>query len=147
MITIVQATLEHIEQLTIAFEAYRKFYKREANKKLAQNFLEERIQKKESIIYIALDENNNLLGFTQLYPLFSSTRLKKAWQLNDLFVHEAARGQGISKGLINKAKELTIATKACVLMLETEKNNIIGNKLYKATDFQLETNNFYYWTP
>lgn len=147
MISVIQATKDHIEQLTEAFEAYRVFYRKEPSEDASRDFLSERISKNESVIYIALSEKKEILGFTQLYPSFSSTRLKRAWILNDLFVHKHSRGQGISKALINKAKELTRSTNSCVLMLETEKDNVIGNSLYKATDFKLETNNFYYWTP
>ena len=69
------------------------------------------------------------------------------WILNDLYVDKSFRGQKISLKLIDKAKELTIQTKACGLMLETEKDNLIANKLYLRSEFELEKNNFYFWSP
>ncbi len=85
-----------------------------------------------------------MVGFVQLYPLFSSTRMEKLWLLNDLFVIPNFRGKGISVELINQAKQLVKQTGACGLMLETEKNNIIGNNLYLKTGFVLSEGSNYY---
>ncbi|PZP43428.1 MAG: GNAT family N-acetyltransferase, partial [Pseudopedobacter saltans] len=113
----------------------------------ASSFLKERIENADSVIFVAEDESKNLVGFTQLYPLFSSTRMKKLWLLNDLFVHSDFRGKGISVALIEKTKELCQKTDACAVMLETAKSNKIGNNLYPRTGFLLNTeSNFYEWT-
>jgi GNAT superfamily N-acetyltransferase len=72
--------------------------------------------------------------------------MKKFWLLNDLFVHPEFRGNGISIGLIQKAKDLVLESKACGMYLETEKSNLIGNHLYPKTGFELNTSvNFYEW--
>jgi len=72
--------------------------------------------------------------------------MKRLWLLNDLFVHQDARGHGISKLLIERAKQLAKDTNAAGLMLETEVSNHIGNQLYPATGFKLnEASNFYDW--
>ena len=73
-----------------------------------------------------------MTGFTQLYPLFSSTRMKRYWLLNDLFVNENHRGKGHSKALIESAKELCRETKACGILLETDKTNEIGNNFIQV---------------
>ena len=72
--------------------------------------------------------------------------MKRMWLLNDLFVDPNYRGQGISKMLINQAKDLCQKTNACGVLLETETTNDIGNNLYPAAGFELEANNFYFWT-
>ncbi|AQX83672.1 GNAT family N-acetyltransferase [Elizabethkingia bruuniana] len=141
------ATLHDLESLTIIFEKYRDFYKKTADYETAKSFLEERISRNESVIYIA-EVDQKVVGFTLLYPLFSSTRMKKLWILNDLYVEEEYRQKGISVALIDKAKELCRETGACQLSLETSKTNRVGNNLYPKTDFQLDTeSNFYYWAP
>jgi len=146
MMKIKRATLDDLAELVIAFEAYRIWYRKEPNLEEAKQFLKERIENKESVIFIATD-SNKVLGFTQLYPLFSSTRMKRLWLLNDLFVHPEHRGKGISKDLIDAAKNLCRQTNGCAVMLETEISNEIGNKLYPATDFELNSShNFYEWT-
>lgn len=144
---VILATQEHLDGLVEIFEAYRSFYRKGPNPQEARSFLEQRMSKSESIIYIAMDDQNKLMGFTQLYPSFSSTRLNSIWILNDLYVDQEHRGKGISKALISRAKELVIETKSQALLLETEKDNSIANQLYIATGFQLETNNFYFWEP
>ena len=91
-------------------------------------------------------EEGDLVGFVQLYPLFSSTRMKKLWLLNDLFVVENFRGKGISKQLIEKCKDVCDDTGACGLMLETAKTNKTGNSLYVKTGFILDADhNYYSW--
>ena len=87
------------------------FYRKESNLEGAKGFLIERILKKESVIFVALLEEK-LVGFTQLYPLFSSTNMMPIWLLNDLFVAKEHRGKQISKGLIKAAQEHCKITKA-----------------------------------
>jgi GNAT superfamily N-acetyltransferase len=142
-----KATIDDLPQLSNLFDRYRVFYKKQSDLAAANNFLSERIINKESEIYVAESEDEKLVGFTQLYPLFSSTRMLRLWLLNDLYVQEAYRGKGISKQLIEAAKQLTKDTNACGMLLETAKDNTVGNQLYPATGFTAEENsNFYFWT-
>ena len=142
-----KATLEDLDSLSELFDAYRTFYHKSTDLEGAKTFLEARISNKDSEIFVAENPVNKLLGFTQLYPLFSSTRMKKYWLLNDLFVHPDARGNGISVALIQKAKILVVESNACGMYLETDKTNLIGNNLYPKTGFKLNTTaNFYEWT-
>lgn len=141
-----RATESDIDQLSRLFDDYRIFYENPADIEKAKKFLLERIQNKESEIFVAENGNNELVGFVQLYPLFSSTRMRRLWLLNDLFVNKDFRGQGISVLLINASKELCRETNACGLMLETAKSNIIGNELYPKTGFSLDLeHNYYSW--
>jgi GNAT superfamily N-acetyltransferase len=145
MATIRNATFSDLENLTDLFEGYRAFYQKQPDRAAARQFLQERMEHRESVIFIAL-EGETALGFTQLYPLFSSTRMKRLWLLNDLYVAPEHRGKGISKLLLERAKELARDTGACEVMLETAKTNDIGNRLYPAAGFELGTDfNWYHW--
>ena len=145
MIQIKRAHQGRLNELVHLFDAYRMFYKKESNLEGAKHFLSERMQQKESIIFVALMEEK-LVGFTQLYPLFSSTNMMPILLLNDLFVAKEHRGKQISKGLIKAAQEHCKITKANGISLETEKNNIPGNALYPKMGFTLDQeHNFYYW--
>ncbi|MFT4536969.1 MAG: GNAT superfamily N-acetyltransferase [Saprospiraceae bacterium] len=147
MITIKNATLDDLELIAPLFDAYRVFYRKESDLEAARSFIKERISNGESIIYLALF-SEEAVGFTQLYPIFSSTRLKRVWLLNDLYVDKNHRGKGISKLLLEKSKQLTIDTNAAAVILETEKSNIIGNQLYPSVGFTVEDDvNHYYWEP
>ena len=142
-----EAKLSDLKNLSVLFNSYRMFYGKKFDLKVAEEFLRSRIKKKDSKIFVC-DFNNELSGFVQLYPLFSSTRVSKYWLLNDLYVDVNKRGKGFSKFLIERSKELVIESKACGMMLETEKSNDIGNKLYPSTGFKKnELSNFYEWIP
>ena len=128
------------------FDAYWVFYKNESDVVAAKNFISERMDNNDSEIFVAENSDHRLVGFVQLYPLFSSTRMKKLWLLNDLFVNPEFRSKGVSVNLIDKSKQLVKETKACGMFLETEKSNFIGNNLYPKTEFKLnEGSNYYEW--
>ena len=142
-----EAKLSDLENLSDLFNSYRMFYGKKSDLKVANEFLRSRIENKDSKIFVC-DLNNELSGFVQLYPIFSSTRVSKYWLLNDLFVDIKKRGKGYSKLLIDRSKELVIESKACGMMLETEKSNDIGNMLYPSTGFKMnKLSNFYEWVP
>lgn len=143
---IVEATLEQMDELAALFNAYRMFYRKPDDPEGAKIFLSERMKQKESIIFIAVENDGTVTGFVQLYPLFSSTRMKRWWLLNDLFVRPDFRRNGISRLLIERCKALAMETGAAGLSLETEKSNHIGNQLYPDAGFELDTeHNFYFW--
>ena len=137
---------DDLRGLSELFNEYRVFYGKEPDREAASIFLEQRIVNSDSEIFVAENEMKSLIGFVQLYPLFSSTRMKKLWLLNDLYVAESHRGSGISVLLIDRAKSLCIETDACGMILETAKTNGIGNNLYIKTEFSLDAeHNFYSW--
>lgn len=141
-----EAKQEDIIQLVLLFDGYRVFYRKESDVDQATIFLNKRLQEKDSQIFICENKEGTLTGFVQLYPLFSSIRMKKLWLLNDLFVDPKYRGNGISKMLIERSKQLVKETSACGMFLETEKSNTIGNNLYPDTGFVLNSgSNFYEW--
>ncbi|MBW0160364.1 MAG: GNAT family N-acetyltransferase [Sediminibacterium sp. Gen4] len=146
MDTIVRtAVIKDIDQLTILFEAYRIFYGMHPDAKEARKFLEERLTKGDSVIILS-ECNTIISGFLQLYPIFSSTKMKRLWLLNDLFVDKELRRKGCSIKLIKAAQEFCIQTNACGLLLETEKTNFAANRLYQKLDFQVDQNhNYYTW--
>ena len=146
MAEIRKASMEDVDAVAQLFDDYRVFYKYPSDIDSARKFLTERISNNDSEIFICFNDVNTAVGFVHLYPLFSSTRMKKLWLLNDLYVHEQYRGKANSIALIEKAKELCKSTNACGLMLETAKDNMVGNNLYPKTGFQLDNDhNYYSW--
>ena len=144
--TIRAATISDLDQLSKLFDPYRVFYRKKSDITSAKNFLTERLNEKDSEIFIAENNKKSLVGFVQLYPLFSSTRMKKLWLLNDLFVDAEYIGQQVSKQLIDRGKKLVRDTSACGMFLETEKTNNIGNNLFPKAGFSLNKNsNYYEW--
>tara|TARA_B100001939_G_C16694528_1_gene510156 strand:- start:368 stop:706 length:339 start_codon:yes stop_codon:yes gene_type:complete len=105
-----EARLTDLKNLSVLFNSYRMFYGKKSDLKVAEEFLRSRIEEKDSKIFVC-DFNNELSGFVQLYPIFSSTRVSKYWLLNDLYVDVKKRGKGYSKLLIEKSKELVVESK------------------------------------
>lgn len=141
-----KATITDVYELAELFDQYRIFYHKNSDIPAAEKFLAERIKNKDSEIFVA-ENDGKLVGFVQLYPLFSSTRMKRYWLLNDLYVNESYRGNGYSKALIEEAKKMAKSSDACGILLETGKSNDIGNKLYPACGFEIYNEvNFYEWT-
>ena len=146
MIKIRKATISDLKSVVKLFDQYRVFYEKPSNEDKAEIFLYERMTQNDSQIFVAETDGNQLVGFVQLYPIFSSTRMKKLWLLNDLFVEKEYRGKGISKKLIDISKELCRQTNSCGMILETAKTNIIGNELYPKVGFNLDKeHNYYSW--
>ncbi|TXL02993.1 GNAT family N-acetyltransferase, partial [Methylococcaceae bacterium CS1] len=125
---------------------YRNFYKCERNNELAVEFISKRIEFEDSLILIAVDESKPLLtivGFTQMYPLYSSTAMKKLWLLNDLFVLKDYRKKGIAKKLIENNKQVAQTSGARGLFLETESTNEVAKNIYSNEGFIKNKNIFY----
>uniref|UniRef100_A0AAU6WMB9 GNAT family N-acetyltransferase n=1 Tax=Chryseobacterium endophyticum TaxID=1854762 RepID=A0AAU6WMB9_9FLAO len=130
-----KATLQDIGQLSELFDQYRIFYHKDSDLPAAGQFLTERIENRDSEIFVAESEGK-LVGFVQLYPLFSSTRMKRYWLLNDLFVQKSDRGKGFSKELIEKAKDMAKLTDACGILLKPENPTILETNYIHPADLK-----------
>src|SRR5690242_1831242 len=102
-VQVTRATVDDIETVAPLFDAYRQFYQQPSDLDGARAFLAERVGRDESAIFLALLDDGTPAGFTQLYPIFSSTSMQRAWLLNDLFVAPAARRAGVGRALLERA--------------------------------------------
>src|SRR6185436_8450181 len=137
-----RAKKKDIEQLSVLFDKYRIFYKREGDIATAKQFLKKRMKRKESVIFVA-EERKELIGFTQLFPIFSSTNMMRTWLLNDLYVNEKSRGVGAATALLNAAKEFGKETNSKWLLLQTAADNYTAQKVYEKNGWIKETDFFY----
>ena len=144
-IKIIHATTNHLDPLVKLFDQYRQFYGQTSNLDQSKSFIKERIEKQDSVIFLALDNNDNVLGFVQLYSLFSSVFASRKWILNDLFVAERSRRLGVAKQLLCKGKELAIETDATSIFLEVQVKNKKAQQLYKAFGYVEETEHYSYF--
>ncbi|MEH7403836.1 GNAT family N-acetyltransferase [Gottfriedia acidiceleris] len=134
---VVRAKSEHITEVANLFDQYRMFYKQESNLNGAIDFITERINNKDSVIFLVKEEEQ-YMGFTQLYPSFSSVSMKKLWILNDLYVTESARQKGVAQLLLNAAKKFAIESKAKALDLQTAIDNKSAQALYEKNGYQVD---------
>lgn len=91
----------------------------------------------ESVVFLAVD-GEVALGLVQLYPSFSSVRMRPIWVLNDLFVAEAARRLGIARLLMDAALGLARSTGAARLVLSTAKDNAAARSLYPSMGYRID---------
>jgi GNAT superfamily N-acetyltransferase len=145
LVQIKKATKEDIISIAPLFDAYRIFYKQPSDIVAATAFLQERIHHNESVIFMAL-LNGITVGFCQLFPIFSSVGLQRTWLLNDLYVHEDARGKGVAATLLQYAKEWGMQTKARWLLLQTGADNTTAQSVYEKNGWK-KVDDFFYELP
>lgn len=141
--TVRQAGLIDVNIVAPLFDAYRQFYRQPSDMQLARTFIHERLSLMESVILIAENNHRQALGFTQLYPSFSSVSARRIWILNDLFVLANARGQGAARALLDAAKAHALATGAKRLTLSTAHDNP-AQKLYESSGYERDTEFYHY---
>jgi ribosomal protein S18 acetylase RimI-like enzyme len=144
-IRVLTAGLPELDLVASLFNKYRVFYGQSADIEGSRKFIRERIERSESVVFLAVTENNiSPLGFIQLYPSFSSVAMNKIWILNDLYVDEAARRRGVARKLMESAKKLALETGAIELTLETTIDNVNAQRLYEAIGYKKDEEHFYY---
>lgn len=132
MVQICRATLQHLDRIVPLFDAYRQFYGQDSDLPGARAFLAERIAREESVILLAGDG----AGFTQLYPCFSSVRMRMTLILNDLFVAPEARCQGVGEALLEAARDHARSVGAARMTLSTAVDNSAAHALYVRTGWE-----------
>lgn len=140
---IIQATIEDIEGVSNLFNLYRMFYQQESDLEGAKAYIKERLENKDSVIFVVKDKQN-YVGFIQLYPTFSSISMKRAWIFNDLYVDTKARKQGVGEMLLHKAKEYAIETGAKSINLETAPDNYSAQRLYGRNGYKRDFQFYHY---
>ena len=129
---ITRANSSHLPELVQVFSDYRVFYQQKSDHSSSLKFLQERLSHDESVIFICQTESDEIAGFTQLYPSFSSVSLKRQWILNDLFVAKGFRRQGVAKQLLEEACIWAKKDPVCKgLTLKTAVDNFSAQELYK----------------
>ncbi len=141
-VQVMRAAVDDIETVAPLFDAYRQFYQQPSDLDGARAFLTERLERGESVIFLALLDDGTPAGFTQLYPIFSSTTMQRAWLLNDLFVAPAARRAGVGRALLERAHAFARETNSKELMLQTAVDNLPAQRLYESLGWQRD-NDFY----
>lgn len=138
------ASLDDIDDLAPLFDAYRVFYRQTSDLELAHRFVRQRMNLRESVILLArAADTADALGFVQLYPGFSSVSAGRVWILNDLFVKSDARGRGIGRALMQRAKTHGEATDVLRLVLSTAEDNRVAQQLYESEGWQRDGDRYY----
>ncbi len=142
MLEIRKATIEDLDDLAVMFDLYRVFYNHPSDVEACKQFLQERMDNNQSVIYIAFFEGK-AAGFTQLYPIFSSAGLKRTWLLNDIYVNEEHRKLHVASRLLDAAMQLGKETDSAWLLLQTSIENYAAHIVYQKKGWERLDDIFY----
>ena len=137
------ASESDLTKLAQLFDAYRQFYKQPANIDRARDFIGERLTRNDSWLLVAQSQDD-LIGFCQMYPSFSSTTTSRIAILNDLFVAKNARGKGVGKDLMRAAEDLAKNLGLSAMELSTTIDNQTAQSLYEQLDWQRDQEFYIY---
>jgi len=129
-VTVRTSTIEDLDTVAPLFDAYRQFYEQPTDLPASRQFLSERLARGESTVLVA-EEGGVTVGFSQLYPMFSSVSLGPIFVLNDLFVDPNARRRGVGALLLEAARTYAHEAGAHYLELATAVDNP-AQYLYEA---------------
>lgn len=129
-VVVSRAGLQELGELTPIVECYRSFSNKTPSDRTEQ-YLRDRIVNDEVIVFIARQDGSPV-GFTLIYPTFSTTALAPIWHLCDLFVTEQARGRGVAGALMEEAERAAREAGAARIWLRARHDNAPAQALYKG---------------
>ena len=142
MIHIREARSRDLPALGRLFDDYRQFYKLPTAVERATEYIRARLAAGDSIVLVAADESEQLLGFTQLYPTWCSLLAGPVYVLYDLYVPPHARRQGIARALIEAAAQRASRDGKLRMTLSTARSNVNAQALYESLGWERD-NEFY----
>lgn len=138
-----QAVLADLEELTALFDQYRQFQGRASDIAAARSFLRERFNHGESVVFIC-HEGDAPVGFAQLYPSFSSVSLSRVFVVNDLFVHASGRRKGVASMLLAAIESYAWSLGSARVTLNVARDNGSAQRLYEAQGWKQDDQFFMY---
>ena len=141
-VTVTHAQPSDLDALAVLFDAYRQFYGQPSDVPRARDWLRSRLRVGESVVLLAR-RGGAMLGFVQLYPMFSSVRTARTWILNDLFVDAGARRKGVARALLDAAAAFAREDGAMGISLETSQDNAAARALYRAAGWNEDATQWY----
>ena len=130
---IIHAKNEHLDFVTQLFNDYRVYYEQEPDLQRASNFIKARLSREDSVIFLALSNESDMkiaLGFTQLYPSFSSVSTKRLWILNEsiLFTSNLSAPSNFAM-LVGSMEDLIKLIRKCYQKVAGDRQKVIENNL------------------
>lgn len=139
------ATDDDVDAVVDLFRQYLRFYDQEVPDAEARAYLTARRDAGDCVLLIAVvkpegtepDDSaaEEVVGFTQSYPTWSSVSLSRSWVLNDLFVAPAARGTGAARALVRETCRRAKEAGAIRVSLATAWDNVAAQGLYESEGF------------
>jgi len=137
------ATTEDLNELLRLYVAYRVFYGEAPEEQRATAFVLDRLKQSSGRYFLALHEQD-AIGFMHLMPSTNTLAMRPIWLLEDLYVDESARGQGVATALVSHAEAFARSTGAERLTLATAHDNLAAQHLYKKLGYVREDHFLYF---
>ena len=133
-IEIAPITASEFEELLPLIAAYQRFYEVEdiddgRNRSFFRRFL----GPSEDGLLLGARSEGRLVGYACLYWHFSSLEACESVLMNDLYVDESVRGQGVGRALIEASAEVARERKVPFVEWSTAPDNETAQRLYDST--------------
>ena len=144
MIHIREATRGDLPVLGRLFDDYRQFYRLPSDVDKATAYLEARFGGHDSVVLVAADEGEQLIGFTQLYPTWCSLLAGSVYVLYDLYVAPEARRRGVARALLDAAAARCRRDAKLRMTLSTARTNLNAQSLYESLGWERDEEFYIY---
>jgi ribosomal protein S18 acetylase RimI-like enzyme len=138
------ASAGHLSALARLYVAYRVFYGEAPEEERATAFLRERVTQSSGRYFLAWNSLRAAVGFMHLMPSTNTLAMRPIWFLEDLYVDEGARGQGVASALLAYAEAFARSNGAERLTLATAHDNLAAQHLYRKHGYVREEHFFYF---
>jgi len=123
------------EAIAPLLDAYRVFYGEPSDPGAAERFIRERFAKRDTQFFVSRANDGTLVGFAHLLLSIDTLSLRPIGILEDIFVVEAARGQGVGGALLDAAERYARERGLARLTLSTAHQNRTAQRLYLAKGY------------
>ena len=130
---------EEFEELLPLIAAYQRFYEvEEIDEERNRAFFRRFLAPSEDGLLLGARREGELVGYACLYWHFSSLEACESVLMNDLFVTEAARGEGVGRALIEATAEVARERGVPYVEWATAPDNHTAQRLYDSTGAERE---------
>jgi GNAT superfamily N-acetyltransferase len=125
---------EEFEELLPLIAAYQRFYEvEEIDEERNRAFFRRFLAPSEDGLLLGAHSGGELVGYACLYWHFSSLEACESVLMNDLYVTEQARGQGVGRALIEATAEIARERGVPIVEWSTAPDNHTAQRLYDST--------------
>lgn len=126
--------VDEFEELLPLIAAYQRFYEAEpVDEERNRSFFRRFLAPSEDGLLLGARQEGGLVGYACLYWHFSSLEATESVLMNDLYVAEEVRGQGVGRALIEATAEIARERGVPFVEWSTAPDNHTAQRLYEAT--------------
>lgn len=126
--------VDEFEELLPLIAAYQRFYEAEGiDEERNRTFFRRFLAPSEDGLLLGARSGGRLVGYACLYWHFSSLEATESVLMNDLYVVEDARGQGVGRALIEATAEVARERGVPFVEWSTAPDNHAAQRLYDTT--------------